>query len=157
MKTRVLITAAVGTLGAVLLTGCMQSLSEQVKGDPNINIKKRTDDIKKFDPKAKQQVDPVRAHADNPVLGPVQMLRPTINRVELMNIEHTLDIYNAAEGHYPQSYEEFMTKVIKGYGITLTALPPGWQYAYDVENHKVLIVRPNDAGPSAKAAPAGKK
>ena len=156
MTIRKIASAIVGSLVAVLLAGCMQSLSEQAKGDPNINIKKRTDDIKKFDPKAGQKIDPVRAHADDPVLGPVQMLRPTINRIELMNLEHTLDIYNASEGHYPQSYEEFMTKIIKGYGITLTALPPGWEYSYDVANHKVLIVEAKDAGAKGAAAPAKK-
>jgi hypothetical protein len=156
MTTRKIASAIVGSLVVVLLAGCMQSLSEQTKADPNINIKKKTDDIKKFDPKANQKIDPVHAHADDPVLGPVQMLRPTINRIELMNLEHTLDIYNASEGHYPQSYEEFMTKVIKGYGITLTVLSPGWQYAYDVENHKVLIVEAKDAGAKG-AAPAANK
>ena len=73
------------------------------------------------------------------MLGPVQMLKPTITKIDLLNLQHTLDLYNAAEGHYPKDYDEFMTKVVKAYDVKLAVLPPGWQYAYDVENHTVSI------------------
>ncbi len=159
MKTRRLaIAVVVGSLSLALAPGCMKTLSEQSKKDPNFKLTKKTNDIKPFDPKAKQQITENRAHADDPVLGPVQMLKPTITKIDLLNIQHTLDLYNAAEGHYPKDYDEFMTKVVKAYDIRLEVLPAGWQYAYDVENHTVRIVStpegPAKGGPAANGAPA---
>ncbi len=145
----------IGSLSLALAVGCKESLSEQVKKDPNFNLNKKTNDIKPFDPKAKQEINENRAHADDPVLGPVQMLKPTITKIDLLNLQHTLDLYNAAEGHYPKDYDEFMTKVVKAYDVKLAVLPPGWQYAYDVENHTVRIVSAPE-GPAKGGPPVAK-
>jgi hypothetical protein len=163
MKTRGFVSlVGIGSLALALGAGCMQSLSEQAKRDPNININKKTNDIKQFDPKVKQEITENRAHADDPLLGPVQMLKPTITKIDLLNLQHTLDLYNAAEGHYPKDYDEFMTKVVKAYDVKLAVLPPGWQYAYDVENHTVRIVSVPEAPakgapPAANGAPSAAK
>jgi hypothetical protein len=153
------IPVVIGSLSLALAAGCKESLSEQVKKDPNFNLNKKTNDIKPFDPKAKQQINDNHPQADDPVLAPLQLVKPEITKIDLLNLQHTLDIYNAAEGHYPQSYEEFMTKVVKAYDVRLAVLPPGWQYAYDVENHTVRIVSapegPAKGAPGA-AAPANK-
>jgi len=143
----------IGSLSLALASGCQESLSEQGKKDPNFNVNKKTNDIKPFDPQAKQEISDNHAQATDPVLAPLQLAKPTITKIDLLNLQHTLDIYNATEGHYPQSHEEFMTKVVKAYDVRLAVLPPGWQYAYDVENHTVRIVSAQE-GP-AKGAPPG--
>jgi hypothetical protein len=49
-----------------------------------------------------------------------------------------------------------MTRIIKENQIKLPVLPGGARYAYDVENHKLKIVRAVDDGAKGGPAPAKK-
>jgi hypothetical protein len=135
----------VGGLAVVLLAGCMDSLGEQTKKDPNSIIGKKTDKIENFDPKAKQEVSDSKVRADDPILAPLQAYGPMVEQISKMEIEHAVDLFNASEGRYPKDHEEFMTKIIKANSIKLPVLPGGWKYAYDVPNHKLEVVRPPEA------------
>jgi hypothetical protein len=158
MKIRGLLNAAViGCLTVGLLAGCMDSLAKQVKKDPNSIIGKKTDDIKKFDPNAaKQVVSDSKVRVDDPILGPLQAYGPMIEQISTMYIDHAVDLFQASEGRYPKDYEEFMTRIIKENQIKLPVLPGGAKYAYDVEKHKLRVVKAMDMGPNAPAAPASK-
>jgi hypothetical protein len=163
MRIRGLLTSAVvGSLALGMLSGCMDSLAKQVKKKPNEGIiGKKTDDIKKFDPNAAHQVvSDSKPHADDPVLYAMQMYGPMIEQISTMYIDHAIDLFHATEDRYPKDYEEFMTRIIKENQIKLPVLPGGAQYAYDVEKHKLRIVRAAAMGPgpaAPNAAPAGAK
>ncbi|HET6326094.1 MAG TPA: hypothetical protein VFG04_15560 [Planctomycetaceae bacterium] len=149
MKIRgLMISAVVGSLTVGLLTGCMDSFAKQVKKDPNSIINKKTDDIKKFDPNAKQVVSDSKVRVDDPVLYAMQAYGPMMEQISKMNIEHAVDLFHAEHDRYPKDHEEFMTQIIKANQIKLPVLPGGAKYAYDVENHKLQIVK--DLEPAKK-------
>jgi hypothetical protein len=129
----------------VLLAGCMESLSEQGKRDPNSIIGRKTDKIEKFDPKAKQEVSDSKVRADDPILAPLQAYGPMVEQISKMEVQHAVDLFNASEGRYPKDYDEFMTRVVKPNNIKLAVLPAGWKYAYDVPNHELKIIRKEGA------------
>jgi hypothetical protein len=157
MKIRGIVASAiVGALGVAFLSGCMESLAKQVKKDPNSIIHKKTDDIKEFDPKAKQQVSDSKVRVDDPILGPLQAYGPIMEQISTMYIDHAVDLFQASEGRYPKDYNEFMTRIIKENQIKLPVLPGGAKYAYDVEHHKLKVILASDAGPNDAQAPAKK-
>lgn len=130
-----------GGLTIALVAGCVNSLENQAKKDPNSIIGRKTDKIEKFDPNAKQEVSDSKVRADDPVLAPLQAYGPMVEQISKMYVEHAIDLFNASEGRYPKDYDEFMTRIIKANNIKLPVLPGGWKYAYDVPNHKLEVVR----------------
>jgi hypothetical protein len=159
MKIRRLVTSAVvGSLTLALLSGCMDSLAKQTQKKPNEGIiGKKTDDIKEFDPNAaKQIVSDSKVKVDDPVLYAMQAYGPMIEQISTMYIDHAIDLFHASEDRYPKDYNEFMTRIIKENQIQLPVLPGGAKYAYDVEKHKLRIVKAMDMGPNAPPAPAKK-
>jgi hypothetical protein len=157
MKIRGLVSSAVvGSLSVALFAGCMDSLANQAKKDPNSIINKKTDDIKEFDPKDKQQVSDSKVHVDDPILGPLQAYGPMVEQISTMYIDHAVDLFQASEGRYPKDYNEFMTRIVKENQIKLPVLPGGAKYAYDVEHHKLKVILAPDAGPISAQAPAKK-
>jgi hypothetical protein len=139
-----------GVLTIMLLAGCMDSLGDQAKKDPNSIIGKKTDKIGEFDPKAKQEVSDSKVRADDPILAPLQAYGPMVEQISKMEIEHAVDLFNASEGRYPKDHGEFMTRIIKANSIKLPVLPGGWQYAYDVPNHKLEVVKSSEPGPNGR-------
>ncbi len=103
----------IGALTIALAGGCVDSLANQAKKDPNSIIGKKTDKIEKFDPKAKQEVSDSKVKADDPILYPLQAYGPMVEQISKMHVEHALDLFNASEGRYPKDYEEFMKRIIK--------------------------------------------
>ena len=159
MKIRGLVTSAVvGSLTLALLSGCMDSLAKQTQKKPNEGIiGKKTDKIKEFDPNAaKQVVSDSKVKVDDPLLYAMQAYGPMIEQISTMYIDHAIDLFHASEDRYPKDYNEFMTRIIKENQIQLPVLPGGAEYAYDVEKHKLRIVKAMDMGPNAPRAPAKK-
>jgi hypothetical protein len=152
MRIRGLATSGVvGSLTLALLSGCMDSLAKQTQKKPNEGIiGKKTDDIKEFDPNAaKQIVSDSKVKVDDPVLYAMQAYGPMIEQISTMYIDHAIDLFHASEDRYPKDYNEFMTRIIKENQIQLPVLPGGAKYAYDVEKHKLRIVKAMDMGPNA--------
>jgi len=111
-----------------------------------------TQNIGEFDPNAKQEVSDskVKVNQADPtsiVTAPLQAYRPMVEQSAKIAITHALSLFNATEGRYPTSYEEFMEKIIKANNIRLPVLPEGYIYKYDVENHELVVVRPEGAAP----------
>jgi hypothetical protein len=132
-----LVAGGVMTAGA----GCMDSISEQTKKDPNVIIGKKTDDIGEFDPKAKREVSDSKVRVDDPILYPLQAYGPMVEQISKSHVEHALQLYEAEHGHYPRDHKEFMEGVIKPNQIQLPVLPAGAKYQYDVKNHKLVVVK----------------
>ncbi len=154
---RVALGIGIGSLMMALVTGCVDSLANQAKKDPNVIIGKKTDKIEEFNPKAKQEVSDSKVRADDPILYPLQAYGPMVEQISKSQIEYAVKLYEAEHGHYPKDYKEFMEGVIKPNQIKLPVLPGGWKYAYNVPEHKLMVVKDADAGPDAgKGAPAAK-
>ena len=47
------------------------------------------------------------------------------------SITHALNLFNATEGRYPKSHDEFMEKIVKFNQLTLPELPEGEEYIFD--------------------------
>jgi hypothetical protein len=156
MKSRGSVVSAVAcSFALILLSGCMESLGKQVQKKPNEGIiGKKTDDIKEFDPNAaKQVVSDSKVRVDDPVLYAMQAYGPAVEQISTMYIDHAIDLFHATEDRYPKDYNEFMTRIIKENQIKLPVLPGGARYAYDVEKHKLRIVRDMDMGPRGAQPP----
>jgi hypothetical protein len=63
-----------------------------------------------------------------------------IGRTSVLNIQHAVDLYKAANDRYPKDYDEFMTEIIKANNIALPQLPPYQAYAYDEKEHKLILL-----------------
>lgn len=122
------------------LSGCMQSLEEQVKKDPDNIIGKKTQDIGEFDPNAGAAVSDSKVRVTNPITGPLEAYGPMVEQLMKTHIAHALNLFNATEGRYPESYDEFMEKIIKANNIQLPVLPGGKKYQYDVANHQLVVI-----------------
>jgi hypothetical protein len=67
-----------------------------------------------------------------------------IGRTSIMNIEHALDLYRAANDRYPRNFDEFMDEIIKANNIALPMLPYYQKYGYDDKEHKLIILEYED-------------
>lgn len=135
--------ATCGAIAAICSAGCMESLEGQGKKTGSI-IGKKTQEVGEFDPKAKQVVSDSKIHADDPVLYPLQAYRPMIEQIMKSHVLQALNLFHAEHDRYPKDHAEFMQKIIKANNIQLPVLPEGYQYKYDVENHKLEMVKPLD-------------
>lgn len=142
-----------------LAAGCGDFLDKQVEKSPNSIIGKKTQDIGEFDPAAGKEVSDSKVRVSTnditaPVTSPLMAYGPALEQISKSHIEHALNLYNASEGRYPATHEEFMTHIIKANNIRLPVLPFGHKYEYDVPNHKLVVVKPPEASEGAGAAAA---
>lgn len=56
-----------------------------------------------------------------------------------IQIPQALSLFQASEGRFPNSEQEFMEKIIKANAIVLPKLPDGDSYVYDVQSHTLMI------------------
>ena len=125
-------------------SGCSQTegkpAADSKKDDKGV-FGKKTQDIGKFDPnKADQVVSNQKINAGDPVTGPLAAYAPMMERVSIIGVEHALNLFNATEGRYPSTHEEFMERIIKENNIQLPVLPYKGHYEYDVEHHELKAV-----------------
>lgn len=126
-------------IAALMLSGCVDSAPAP---GPK---QKTTDKIGEFDPNAGVEVVKPEVKITNPITGPLEAYHPLMQQVAALGIEHAVNLFNASEGRYPNSYDEFMERIIKENHIRLPVLSPGLEYQYDVENHKLLVIRAGEA------------
>ena len=138
------------SLVLLCLFGCMDSLDKQVQKSPNSIIGKTTQDVGEIKPEAGATVSDSKIEITDPVTGPLQAYGPAVERIMKSHVAHALNLFNASEGRYPNSYEEFMTRIIKENNIQLPVLPGGKRYQYDVPNHQLVVI---DAPTEAPASP----
>lgn len=133
----------------VTLVGC--SSSEPTTSKKSI-FKQRTQDVGEFDPQAGKEVSDSRVRVTSPLLGGAEAYGPLAEKVAKLGVEQNLNIYYAVNGRYPKDHDEFMREIIKKNNLQLPKLPDGNRYEYDVENHKLIVVKAK-----TKAAGAGTK
>jgi len=142
--------SALMVTGALMLCGCMKPLDQQVqKTTTSKVIGKKTQDIGEFDKNAGAKVSDSKIHATDPITAPTSAYGPMLENISKNHIAHALNLFNATEGRYPNSYDEFMTRIIKENRIELPVLPGGKKYQYDVENHQLVVIDAPADGPPA--------
>jgi hypothetical protein len=84
-----------------------------------------------------------RGYGGDVVTEPIKDLWQTKEKLVLMQIKTSLDIYKASnDGHGPKSHEEFMQHIIKENDIQLPALPAGESYVYNPAKEELMIRKP---------------
>ena len=126
---------------AFLLSGCVET-SQPVAQKPADPPKPA--EIGEFDQEAGKEVVTLDAKVTDPITGPLEILKKARVEIPMLAIEHALNLYNAAEGRFPQSHDEFMTQIISANKIRLPVLPSGLDYQYDVAGHRLVIVNTAD-------------
>lgn len=63
-----------------------------------------------------------------------------------IQIPHALSLYQATEGNFPKSHDEFMERIVNANNIKLPELPAQHVYVYDPESHELLVRRPAAPG-----------
>ncbi len=126
---------------SLLLVGCMD-VSEPAAQQPSAPPKPA--EIGEFDQKAGKEVVTLDAKVTDPITGPLEILKKARVEIPMLAIEHALNLYNASEGRFPQSHDEFMTQIISANNIRLPVLPSGLDYQYDVDGHQLVIVNTAD-------------
>ena len=101
-------------------------------------------EIGEFDQEAGKEVVKLDAKVTDPITGPLEILKKARVELPMLAIEHALNIFNANEGRFPKSHDEFMTQVIAANNIRLPVLPSGLDYQYDVDGHRLVIVNTAD-------------
>jgi hypothetical protein len=79
----------------------------------------------------------------NPISGPGQAYVSQTGKISEMAVQQALEMYNVSNDHYPKTFQEFMDEVIKvgkPDGIMLPERPYYQEYAYDVDNHKLVVL-----------------
>ena len=69
--------------------------------------------------------------------------RTQVGKAGSLAVQQKMNLYQAEHGEYPKTYDQFMTRILgKGQpdGISLPMLPYYQEWAYDVENRKLVVV-----------------
>lgn len=100
-----------------------------------------TDQIGEFDPEAGRELVDDKVVVTNPVTAALEAYGPMKQQIARLGIEHAVNLFYAEEGRYPRDHEEFMTRIIRSNNLRLPSLPTGLSYQYDVDNHRLVVVR----------------
>jgi hypothetical protein len=123
-----------------LVLACLCGCEDATKKSPNSIIGKKTQDVGEFKPGAGAKVSDSKVRVDTPGLAGLQAYGPMVEQISKLGIESAVNNFHALEGRYPNSYDEFMTRIVKENNIQLPVLPGGKKYQYDVENHKLVVI-----------------
>ena len=63
-----------------------------------------------------------------------------IGKTSILQIEHAMKLYQAANDRYPKDLQEFMDEIVKANNIRLPTLPHYQEYGYDEKEHKLVIL-----------------
>jgi len=130
--------------GFAVVTGCGE-LHKQTEATGSKVIGKTTQDIKKFDPDAKnQKVSDATFEYSDPFTGPLNAYGPALEKTFKPMIKHHVEAFRAIEGRYPKDYNEFMEKIIKENSIKLPVLPGSKRWVYDDKAHELKVVQDAD-------------
>lgn len=153
-------------LGLVMLPGCEEERQVDSKsgsktakkGDqpaPRKNefiVGKRTQDIKNANAelqKGNVNQAETKITAKDPITLQGNAYVSIIGQTSILQIQHAIDLYHAANDRYPKDHEEFMAEIIKANNIALPQLPYYQAYGYDEKEHKLVILE----YPDRKAEP----
>ena len=83
---------------------------------------------------------PPRITAKDPITLAGNAYVTAVGQASILNIQHALDLYQATNGEYPKTYDEFMGSIIKENNIALPLLPAYQEYGYDAPTHRLVVL-----------------
>lgn len=111
---------------------------------PREILGRRTQDIRDAQQETRPQAGGVevkpRITAKDPITLAGNAYVTAIGQTSILNIQHALDLYQATNGEYPKTFDEFKTKIIQENNIALPTLPFYQEYGYDAPTHRLLIL-----------------
>ncbi|MEP3478942.1 MAG: hypothetical protein ABJZ55_06820 [Fuerstiella sp.] len=129
----------------VCITGCVDQQTQGSKAKPDgpgkLAKPKTTDQIGEFDPTAENEVVDSEVKISNPITGALEAYGPLKQQISGLAVTQAVEMFRATEGRYPNSHEEFMSKIVAANGIRLPVPGNGLEYQYDVQNHSLVVVR----------------
>jgi hypothetical protein len=128
-------------LGLLMLIGCVDGSDT---GTAKPAAPPVPAEIGEFNQEAGKEVIKLDAKVSDPITGPLEILKKQNVELPMLLIDQGLNIFNANEGRFPQSHDEFMTQIIAANNIRLPVLPNGLDYQYDVAGHRLVIVNTAD-------------
>jgi hypothetical protein len=101
----------------------------------------RTQDIRQLAPEEQKKTEaaPTQITARDPITLSGNAYVVAIGQIAVGNIKHAMDLYNAENGRYPASYDEFMNEIVRKNNIALPMLPSYQEYFYDEKGHKLQV------------------
>ena len=131
---------------SMLCVGCQPTATPTAGGAdeaaPQIVAQQALAGVGKQGQKLQQHSD-----AQKIITGPANALLQFGQKAELeFKVPHALQLFQAAEGRFPKSHEEFMEKIVAANQIKLPELPEGAVYRFNTEKGE-LWVYPEDEVP----------
>jgi hypothetical protein len=128
----------------LLLLGCTEPTAS-----PSVKKPATTTAIGEFAPEAKKEIVDPKVPVTDPITGPLAVLKNAQLQIPQIAIEHALNLFQASEGRFPESHAEFMQRIITENQIRLPQLSADLAYEYDVQNHRLVVVRSVESAPKA--------
>jgi len=127
----------------VLLSGCEGKKAVEKPKPKESIIGKKTQDITEYDPAAGKVVSEGKYESSliKSAMGNARVYGSAVENIEVPRVNQLLEMHRATTGAYPKTYQEFMDEIIFKNNHKLTMLPHGSSYQYDVENHKLIVVK----------------
>ena len=110
---------------------------------PEFIVGKRTQDIQDASAALKSgqaRKAETRIVARDPITLQGNAYVVAIGQLAIGQIKQAVDLYQAENGRYPRDLNEFMEEIIKKNNIALPRLPHYQEYAYDANQHGLIII-----------------
>ena len=119
-----------------------QSQAKQPAKQSGPIIGQRTTDIRPANELKQGNAQPAspKIVARDPIIHSGQRVCFNCRPGAINNMKHAVDLFHAENDRYPKDYDEFMSAIVKPHGISLPQLPPYQKYAYDENEHKLIIM-----------------
>ena len=79
------------------------------------------------------------------ISGPASTLFNVQQKAVLeLQIPHALNLFQAAEGRFPKSHEEFMQSIVQANNLVLPELPAGAVYRFNTEKGELWVYPENE-------------
>ena len=63
-----------------------------------------------------------------------------VGKLTVDQMNYAVRLFEATEGRYPKDYEEFKERIVDANNIALPQLPAYQEYAYDEDNHTLVVL-----------------
>jgi hypothetical protein len=138
----------VRAFGLALLTlaaGCGEEAPTKPKIQARDTLGKYTQDVRNLKPElaAGGQTTDGKVHATDYITLQADVYRTEVAKIAKMNVQHSIDLYEAEHGEKPKTYEEFMDVIIKKGkpdGLQLPMLPYYQEYGYDPDKKELVVI-----------------
>ena len=113
------------------------------KEEDTFIVGKRTTDIRNAATEVRDKgavVTPPRITAKDPITLQGNAYVTMIGKTSIMNMQHAMDLYKAANDKLPANYDEFKKEILEPNNIALPQLPRYQKYGYDEKEHKLVIL-----------------